>query len=311
MNVDPALIERFGAPMPKRMRRFSLPLGRLEPQLRLAHRRGGAHEIPQRIILDHELVVLLAGRARFVRRDDVQELEPGDLVLVRPFVPHSFHFMRREVEHVAVHFDLAPQVPPYSNDRRLPYEVRLGNDCQLPTFSSSGRSPWARQSALRLLQWWTRGTVLDVLAAQAELLLIVANLARLSVERPELSQLELDASGAEAAVRRALAQSTRFKSVRDLARAAGLSESHLRRVVRGWVGQSPATYLRQQQVSRARKLLADPERSIKSEAFEAGFASPHHFSRVFRRVDGLTPSDYRAAILAGSGFSFSESRGKF
>jgi AraC-like DNA-binding protein len=244
---------------------------------------------------------LLAGRATFERRDDIQALEPGDLVLVRPFVPHSFRFVGRNVEHVAIHFDLAPEVPPFTGDprRRRPYEIRLGNTLRLPAFSSAKRSPWARQSALRMLEEWTHGSVLDGLAARAELLLILVKLARLSTEGTDLGEPERLDSGAEAAVRRALAETSRFASVGDLARAAGLSASHLRRVVRGWVGQSPSAYLRQQQVSRARKLLADPRRSIKSVAFEAGFASPHHFSRVFRRIDGLSPSEYRTAILAG------------
>ena len=298
-NVDPLLIERFGAEVPKRKRCFSLPLAQIEPQIRLAHRRSGAHEIAERIILDHEIVVMLAGKGTFVHRDGAMDLEPGDLVFVRPFVPHSFRFAGRTVEHLAIHFDLAPHVPSFTDDpsRRRPYEVLLGNTLHLPVYTRARRAPWIRQAVLRVLEEWMRGTVLDVLAAQAELLLVLVRLARLSKGDTEAAEPGRHNSSAEAAVRRALAKAWPFASVRDLAREAGISVSHLRRVVHGWVGRSPAAYLREEQVNRARKLLADPQRSIKSIAFDVGFTSPHHFSKVFRRVDGLSPSEYRAAML--------------
>ena len=254
---------------------------------------------PKGIILDHEIVVLLAGA-------------PASFGVITPRIssraiwswcarsfPTRFVF---SVEGSSISRSTSiwlRRFPPSTDDprRRRPYEVQLGNTLELPVFASARRAPWIRQSVLRLLDEWARGTVLDVLAAQAELLLLLVRLARLSKEAtPDTKRTD---SSAEAAVRRALAETARFGSVRDLARAAGVSASHLRRVVRGWVGQSPAAYLRQEQVSRARRLLADPRRSIKSVAFESGFASPHHFSRVFRRIDGLSPSEYRAAILAG------------
>jgi AraC-like DNA-binding protein len=244
--------------------------------------------------LDHEIVVMLCGRASYVRRDGVHELEAGDLILIRPFVPHAFHFTGRTVEHLAIHFDFSPGVP-VPTRRHTPYEVKLGNDLHLAEHSKARVSPWARAVALRILESWSKGSVLGALAARAELLLLLVRLASVFDGRAARAHPQTGDSTAEAAVRSALSKSSALRSVGDLARVAGLSPSHLRRVVRALVGQSPAAYLRQEQVNRARRLLADPSRSIKSVALDAGFANPHHFSRVFRQVDGLTPSEYRAS----------------
>jgi transcriptional regulator GlxA family with amidase domain len=39
------------------------------------------------------------------------------------------------------------------------------------------------------------------------------------------------------------------------------------------------------------------ELSVKEIATATGFKSSHHFSRVFRQVDGLTPTLFRETIL--------------
>ena len=85
----------------------------------------------------------------------------------------------------------------------------------------------------------------------------------------------------------------------DLARAAGLSPSHFTRLFRLWTGLPPGEYLLRKRVEQACKLLGDPTLSIKEVAARSGFDDPYYFSKVFRRVDGLTPTLFREALLAG------------
>jgi AraC-like DNA-binding protein len=46
----------------------------------------------------------------------------------------------------------------------------------------------------------------------------------------------------------------------------------------------------------ARELLKQPGVKITDIAYETGFTSPPHFTRFFRRIAGVSPSDYRATI---------------
>ena len=99
----------------------------------------------------------------------------------------------------------------------------------------------------------------------------------------------------------------RFRSITsaaEVAEAAGVGVSQLNRIARVWTGQSIMESVRRVRVEHARKLLAEPTLSIKEVAAACGFADPYHFSKVFRKIDGLPPSEYRASVLKISGMGW-------
>lgn len=74
-----------------------------------------------------------------------------------------------------------------------------------------------------------------------------------------------------------------------------ISRSHLYRLFEPLGGV--AAYIQEQRLLRARAELSDPahaHRRIFEIAFDGGFSSEAHFSRVFRRAYGLSPSEARA-----------------
>lgn len=81
--------------------------------------------------------------------------------------------------------------------------------------------------------------------------------------------------------------------VEQLAAAAGLSRSQLTRLFKACRGVGPAERFRQIRVDKGRELLATSTLSIKEVAHVCGFVCPNHFCRVFLRLAGLTPGDYR------------------
>jgi len=82
----------------------------------------------------------------------------------------------------------------------------------------------------------------------------------------------------------------------DLARTAGMSAHHFAVLFRQRMGTSPHRYVVEQRLEHAKRLLRDHTRSILEVALLSGFESQSHFGRVFRRVVGMTPSEYRAAL---------------
>ena len=56
---------------------------------------------------------------------------------------------------------------------------------------------------------------------------------------------------------------------------------------------SVGEYQRGLRIALARKALAEPHRSIADVAAMTGFNDQSHFARVFRRITGETPRDYR------------------
>jgi AraC family transcriptional regulator len=82
----------------------------------------------------------------------------------------------------------------------------------------------------------------------------------------------------------------------DIAQAVNLSPFHLARLFKNSVGVSPHQYLIQVRVNSARSLLSagSGERSLAEVASAVGFADQSHLTRHFKRVVGVTPSQFRA-----------------
>jgi AraC-like DNA-binding protein len=82
-------------------------------------------------------------------------------------------------------------------------------------------------------------------------------------------------------------------SLRDLARRAHLSPNHFIRMFRQYYGMTPARYVNDLRIDRARELLRGTERSVTDIALSCGFGDSNYFARAFRKVEGLTPRAYR------------------
>lgn len=78
----------------------------------------------------------------------------------------------------------------------------------------------------------------------------------------------------------------------DIAKAVGISRSHLYRVFMSNVGQSPIDYLTAFRIEEACKLLRQTALSISEIAVSVGFFDQFYFSRVFKKIKGVPPSRY-------------------
>jgi AraC-like DNA-binding protein len=83
--------------------------------------------------------------------------------------------------------------------------------------------------------------------------------------------------------------------VATLACAAHLSPAHFSREFRRAFGETPHQYLLTRRLERAGELLRNTDHSVADICFEVGLASVGSFTTSFRRVYGVTPTEYRAA----------------
>jgi AraC-like DNA-binding protein len=82
-------------------------------------------------------------------------------------------------------------------------------------------------------------------------------------------------------------------SIQDAADLAGTSVRSLQRSLHR-AGASYRGVLQRARFELARELLELPEIKIVEVAFEAGYSDAAHFTRSFRRLAGMTPTEYRA-----------------
>jgi AraC family transcriptional regulator len=78
-------------------------------------------------------------------------------------------------------------------------------------------------------------------------------------------------------------------SVEDLARQAGLCESHFSRIFKNATGSSPSQFILKCRVEKGLELLRSGEFRVADAAFQVGFCDQSHFHRHCRKFFGLTP----------------------
>jgi AraC family transcriptional regulator len=82
----------------------------------------------------------------------------------------------------------------------------------------------------------------------------------------------------------------------DLAKTAGMSAHYFSELFKQSVHLSPHQFVLRRRIDRARKLLHNPEMTVLEAAVRSGFADHSHFTKMFRRLVGVTPKAYRAAF---------------
>ena len=85
--------------------------------------------------------------------------------------------------------------------------------------------------------------------------------------------------------------------VGEVARQLNMRGFYFCKVFRKATGLTFTEYLTQVRVTKAKNLLQNPHTRIAEVAFESGFQSITHFNRSFRKLEGRSPKQYRAAIL--------------
>ena len=81
-------------------------------------------------------------------------------------------------------------------------------------------------------------------------------------------------------------------NVQLLADEVGLSRVQLHRKVKALTGVSTSEFIRNIRLKQAEKLLLDKQMNISQVAYALGFTNQTHFSTLFKKMYGLSPSEY-------------------
>lgn len=72
-----------------------------------------------------------------------------------------------------------------------------------------------------------------------------------------------------------------------------LSPGYFGDLIKKETGKSAQTYIQHKVIGLAKELILNPASSITQVAYELGFQYPQHFTRLFKRMVGQTPQEYR------------------
>ena len=82
-------------------------------------------------------------------------------------------------------------------------------------------------------------------------------------------------------------------NVEKLSETLGLSRGHLHRKIKELTGTAPVEFLRTYRLNKATQLLRKNAYTVSEVAYRTGFSSPAYFSKCFKAVYGVTPTEYQ------------------
>jgi len=173
-----------------------------------------------------------------------------------------------------------------------------------PGESGAGAKPAGRPSPARWIERTERvfreRTPGGDLAAEGFFSLLLADFAARLAPGPAeprgLTRVELHM---RQAAQRLTAQFAEPVRVDELAEQFGYSRSYFSRMFKKVNGATPAAFLTSLRTGKARQMLRErPDLSVEQIAHSVGYGDALYFSKQFKKVHGLSPSEYRKTVIS-------------
>lgn len=84
--------------------------------------------------------------------------------------------------------------------------------------------------------------------------------------------------------------------VEELAGVASVTKPYFIKLFKREFGISPVQYINKKKVERAQLLLFTTDKTVKEVAYKLGFSDQNYFIRMFRKLTGTTPQEYRRRL---------------
>jgi AraC family transcriptional regulator len=265
MSFRPPAGEHFGAIADCDVAGFTLTQTAYTPNLHLPRH---AHE---------RACFCLNLRGSYVENFGSMELDcqPDSLLFRPPDASHSNHF-----HNVGSQCFLIEPETAWLDDVR-----EQGARFDEPN-TTRGAATWL---AMRVFEEFQHRDAVSPLAVQGLMLALAAELARVPIKSttkpPRWLQQVKDLLHAQFAEQ---------PSLEFIAATVGVHSVHLATTFHKHQGCTIGDYLRQLRVAYACREMLKPEVSLIELAYAAGFSSQSHFSRTFKQITGMTPTQYRA-----------------
>jgi len=234
----------------------------------------------------HNLMLLYDGRAEFRCNESRLTAEKGDLLYYKPGdMRHAVTFPSEPVKCYAVDFQYT--CPEYFNkewklaDHKLPFSFRQKITDELLLLKLNDLFSELTKSALaaRVKTDVRERTILT------EILVLLFKFA----ERNQFSYS--NAGKVQKIIEYMTENYSKNTTLNELAEYAHVSPSYLGSIFRRVTGRSPIDYLIEIRINRAKNLLKDGY-SVTDTSRLVGFNDIYYFSRMFKRHEGISPSEY-------------------
>lgn len=242
---------------------------------------------------DHyELVYLKRGSADFETSEETVSIFPHNILIIKPHQPHKFTVTSPSCEFMVLSFtidiredlpaDIADTADIVSELGQRPHII-LTPGPKNAVLNALKRIIWARQHREQWDDFLSKLLFLELLVYLSRTILSTSGLP--------------GGTGINDAMMRArdyiLDNFENHISLSELANHVYLSESYLSHCFKARFGTSPKNFILQIRINRAKELLATTDMKINDIALKVGFLSQQRFNDAFKRLENLTPLQYR------------------
>ena len=88
--------------------------------------------------------------------------------------------------------------------------------------------------------------------------------------------------------------------MQDAARAMNYSDAYFCKLFKQCFDQNFTAYLARFRINEARRLLQDKNASVREVSMLVGYYDANYFAKVFKRIAGMNPSEYRDSFHTDS-----------
>lgn len=236
--------------------------------------------------LDYQLLYVATGKTQFFFNGEEKTVTAGNMVLIQPRQEQKYNYYAKDNPHVYwVHFTGSD----VKNILRS-YNIPLDN----PVFFS-GVSPLYEnifKEIINEIQLCKTGYQELITMYLKQIFILVAR----TLEMPRTAVASYIQGEMEIARRYLTEHYNENISIKEYAASQNMSVSWLQRKFKESFDISPMQYLLSVRINRATELLETSNYNITQIASIVGYDDPLYFSRLYSKIKGVSPTEYRKAI---------------
>jgi YesN/AraC family two-component response regulator len=283
---------------------LQLPFQQWSPSIHYAQSQTlQRQKLDKRRLYDCELLYISKGQAATTMNNHYYHLNEGDLIFFASGVYHQNEILSEQASFIGIHFSFLNNFDIITEDDMIVNE----QDVQEHKFTVEiTQSPFSKLSSdpvykptracVQLMEelvheFNNRAPGYELICKGYMLQILTLLLRNQFTKRLE------DKSVHSTAIRKIMQDIQHNPAYRwtnkEFAKRMNVNEDYMAKLFKTFVGMKPSVYIGTTRHHMARQLLRESNLSIEVIGEKVGYDDAHYFSRIFRKYEGISPSEYR------------------